>query len=66
MNECGARNSVTFVIAIISNNEPPDDKIKHVACMPAKTQISLRIHQKVSEYDQEIPQSHTADHPMAP
>ena len=29
-------------------------------------QVSSRKVQKVSEYDQEIPQSHTADQPTAP
>ena len=28
--------------------------------------IKFRVTHKVNEYDQEIPQSHTADHPMAP
>ena len=32
----------------------------------AKAYFNLFYHQKVSEYDQEIPQSHTADQSMAP
>ena len=49
-----------------------DTSWNHLTKQPSRQKVTqpaierVRIFKKVSEYDQEIPQSQTADNPMAP
>ena len=45
---------------------PKESNRTKIQCTPQKLKVILAVPKIVSEYDLEIPQSHTADNPMAP